>query len=425
MDYLDKKQQKNNYTAAFLLILLVPFSNFYIDIGFAFKPFMIFTMVYLLFSMKHFIIHKLNYFEITLIIFFMYFSVTALFAEYPAYSLRLILGAWLTIFCYFIMRYILSKVSIENIEKAISRSGLIFNVTSLVYYLAGLASFGFVFHGNHIRAYGVMMDRNFPRLIGVLSDPNVYAFYNVLFFFYYLTHLEKRFSKVGLFLSITTLLLTLSRGAMIAVVFGILLMFLTASLKQKIKMIFILPIGGIIIGFLSERMLGINFIQYFVERFTAIKTDNGSGRLDLWENGISLFKENPFGIGIFNFQPYNEAIYGKVAFMHNTFLEVLVEGGVLALASYLASFVILVCYLVKNWNVGVDKRYLCYSLFAMIILMTSLSMVVNESLFLIFTLIWRYLLEGDNPKEQSTNRLVSEDNRQLGLKKHKSKVEII
>ncbi|MEK1831872.1 hypothetical protein AAAC51_32245 [Priestia megaterium] len=84
---------------------------------------------------------------------------------------------------------------------------------SLLLYIAGLQAVHFQFASDiEIIKWGVMIDRSYPRLIGVLDDPNIYVFYNTLFFTYFLTNSDSTKNKVGLLLSTLTSVLTFSRG---------------------------------------------------------------------------------------------------------------------------------------------------------------------------------------------------------------------
>ncbi|MBR8645066.1 hypothetical protein KEH51_14715 [[Brevibacterium] frigoritolerans] len=160
-------------------------------------------------------------FEITLLSFYLYYCSTGLFAKYPEDSIRLIFAIIITLSAYFIMRYVFSRITIDKLEKALSRSGIWFNLISLGLYVYGAYTLNFNFVGNGIQSYGILIDRDSPRLIGTFTDPNIFAFGNFIFFYYYLTHLKEKGAKFGLLLSSTTLLLTFSRGAILAVLFGV------------------------------------------------------------------------------------------------------------------------------------------------------------------------------------------------------------
>src|SRR5699024_6676651 len=100
------------------------FSFYYMDFGFAFKPFMFLSFIIFLTSIKKFAFKKSKFYESIMILFFLYYTLTSAWASYPEYSLRLVLGIWFMIFCYFLMRYLFSRTDLEIIEKGISMSGL-------------------------------------------------------------------------------------------------------------------------------------------------------------------------------------------------------------------------------------------------------------------------------------------------------------
>lgn len=404
MKSVEMPNQQSRNTPFFLLIISFVFSYYYIDLGFAFKPYMILSIVFLLLSLKSFVVHKLRVFEVALLTFFMYYCLTGFFAKYPDYSLRLIMGILLILFCYFVIRYIVSIASIEGIEKSIAAGGLIFNGLSLILYAIGLASLGFAFDSNGIKEFGVVTDRGFPRLIGLAEDPNVFSFYNLIFFFYYLTHFDKKWSKIGLLLSGSTIILSLSRGGIGAIIIGLLLMFISSSVRQKVKMIFILPLFFYLTNLILKLTVNIDVFAMIAQRFSA--DDGGSGRSRLWESGLQFFYDSPvFGIGIFNYLPYSVSKFGYPAHMHNTFLDTLVEGGVVGFVLYSLVFIILIITYFNNRKRIKDKGYLLFTLVSMIFLMNTYSLMVNESFYLVLALMWRYLYAIKVPDPVAENEL--------------------
>lgn len=384
-----------------LLILSITFSFYYLEIGFAFKPFMIFSIVFFLLSLKSFYVHRLRLFEIMMLIFFGYYCLTGMFAEYPIYSLRMIFGVFLVLFCYFVIKYILSIASIEGIERSISIGGLIFNGISLVLYIVGVISLNFMLLGNQIREYGVLMDRGFPRLIGLANDPNIYCFYNFIFFFYYLTHLNKKWSKIGLILSALTLLLTMSRGGVLSIVFGLALMFITVELRTKIKLLIVLPVVFFLMNFLAKISLNIDVFKMIINRFTT--DDGGSGRSVIWKMGLSIFQDSPlFGVGIFNYIPTSGALFGSPVYMHNSYLEALIDGGLVGIVLYLTIFIFVFVAYFSSRKLINDNGYLIFSFASVTIMMGTYSFMINEIFFLVLALICRYLIEINNKKEPST-----------------------
>lgn len=400
---IDANNKKNtSIVLACLLITSVYLNAYNFNIGFSLKPYMIVSMIIFLLVLYNFQIHKLRFFEVSMMVFFFFYCATGTFSRYPQDSLRLIVAIILVITVYFIMRYVFSSLSIIRLEKAISVSGIWFNVISLVLYAFGAFSLGFNFVGNGVRAYGIVLDRGVPRLIGTFSDPNIFAFGNLLFFYYYLTHLKSTSSKIGLLLSATALLLTFSRGAYIAVLIGGLLLFITSKAKTKLKMLLFGPpiLYLLIIG--VSKLFNMNIAEIVGDRFSGSVDDNGSGRLEIWENGMQLFADNQyFGIGIYNYRAYSNAIFNNDHYMHNTFLEVLTESGIIGFSLYITIFFWIFYDFYLHRSKVIDTRYLVATLISMLIFMSSLSLVASEVFFLILAVIWRYLFEIEQHSKSS------------------------
>lgn len=400
---IDANNKKNtSIVLACLLITSVYLNAYNFNIGFSLKPYMIVSMIIFLLVLYNFQIHKLRFFEVSMMVFFFFYCATGTFSRYPQDSLRLIVAIILVITVYFIMRYVFSSLSIIRLEKAISVSGIWFNIISLVLYAFGAFSLGFNFVGNGVRAYGIVLDRGVPRLIGTFSDPNIFAFGNLLFFYYYLTHLKSTSSKIGLLLSATALLLTFSRGAYIAVLIGGLLLFITSKAKTKLKMLLFGPpiLYLLIIG--VSKLFNMNIAEIVGDRFSGSVDDNGSGRLEIWENGMQLFADNQyFGIGIYNYRAYSNAIFNNDHYMHNTFLEVLTESGIIGFSLYITIFFWIFYDFYLHRSKVIDTRYLVATLISMLIFMSSLSLVASEVFFLILAVIWRYLFEIEQHSKSS------------------------
>lgn len=215
----DVGQTQKYKLTVFWLFLLVMLAKFNIYIGFALKPYMVFCILFLVIHIGTFYFKRLHLFEVAMLFFYLMYSFTGAFALYPDSSARILLGILLYIGCYFIMRYIIGHSNDSVIQNAISNVGIVFNSISLILYAIGLKSVSFVFEGDRIVQYGVMVDRNYPRLIGLLQDPNFFVFYNTIFFCYYLCNFESRKNKVGLILCILTNLLTFSMTGILEVAF--------------------------------------------------------------------------------------------------------------------------------------------------------------------------------------------------------------
>ncbi|WP_282173958.1 O-antigen ligase family protein [Cytobacillus firmus] len=395
MNYI-KENNKETSLLSFLLIMSVTLGAYNINLGFSLKPYMILCVLIFMIKIYKFHIHKLMLFEVFMLLFYFYYCLTGIFAKYPLDSIRLIGAIIITLSAYFIMRYVFSCITINKLERIIAKGGIWFNVISLLLYALGAYSLNFNFWGNGIRSYGILIDRGTPRLIGLFTDPNIFAFGNFIFFFYYLTHIKGKASKIGFLLASISLVLTFSRGAFIAVLFGVFLLFLTTRLKTKVKMIILgTPMIYILIS-VASWLFNLDVINIVMNRFKEATTDSGSGRFDIWANGLGLFADSPFfGIGIYNYRSYSNNLFGIDHYMHNTFLEVLTESGLLGFILYLLLFAAIFYTFYKNLNKSIDTRYLIFTLISMMILMSSLSLIVNESFFLFLAIVWRYFLENN------------------------------
>jgi O-antigen ligase len=385
-----------NYKKIVIFVTLISFyfGNFNINVGFAIKPFMIICFTLFIFLFNRFEIHKLNKFELMFIIFYGYFISTGLFAKYSYASLRLIGGILIVFFSYFILRFLLSKISISEIENMLSQIGIVFNILSLLFYFIGIVKLGFNFSGNGIKLWGVMLDRQFPRLIGILNDPNIFVYFNLIFFFYYLTNLSSKRNVFGFFLTSVTILLTVSRGAILGVVIGTLTSILISRKREVLKLTFFVSITIIVGVIIADKFINLDIIGLIQDRFDAIKTDGGSGRIKLWSYGIEFYLNNPlFGIGIFNFRPYLFEYTGIDGYLHSTFMDALVEGGLIGFSLFLLANLILIINLYRLVKLNYRARYLLLIAIASLVIMNSLSLIINEVYFLFLAICWRYQLE--------------------------------
>lgn len=390
-----KENEKLN-TTLFLLILSIYLGNFYINVGFSLKPYMIVFGAFLLISMKNFSINKLMNYEVAMLLFYLYYCTTGIFSKYPQQSLRLIFAIVIVVLSYFIMKYAFIKFPIMQLEKAIFTVGILYNFASLILYILGLISVNFNFFGNGVKIYGLLLDRNIPRLVGLSSDPNIFTFSNVLFLFFFMTRLSRKHAKLGFLLTIITSILAFSRAGLIAITLGLLVYLLFTKFSAKIRAILLTIMIGFISYYSILKLTGINLISILSSRFESFSSGGGSGRYDIWENGLELFLMNPLtGIGIYNFLNYNISLFGDSHYMHNTFLEVLIESGVIGAGLFLlfwfSFFIKIISSVVKNRL----EIFILPTFVSMTVLLITLSLIANEFMFMYFAIFWRYLIENE------------------------------
>ncbi|MCM3598326.1 O-antigen ligase family protein [Metabacillus idriensis] len=400
MDYKLIEQSPRQSKTIFFLILLVTLAKYNIYLGFALKPYMFFLVFFLIIHVSSFYFQKFQLFEILMLAFYCMYSFTGAFSLYPESSIRMILGISLYIFCYLLMKFIIGSSTVQVIEKSVSSAGIVFNLASLSLYIVGLQSFNFIFEGDGIPKYGVLMDRDYPRLIGLLQDPNFFIFYNTLFFSYYLCNSNSVKNKIGLTLCILTSLLTFSRGGLISL---ILIFLLYALMNNPIKQLRLIVglIGSLtIVAFIAVVVMDFDIFGILGSRVSDFSSDGGSGRFELWGRAVDYFSSNViFGLGAYNFADYNTFEYGDILHVHNTFLDILSESGLLGFCFYLLFVFIVFVQLIQSRLFKI-KPYLFITFVAFILQMMSLSLLINDMFFLYLAILSTYLNEHEKFQEQ-------------------------
>ncbi|MFJ6207633.1 O-antigen ligase family protein [Lysinibacillus sp. NPDC092081] len=386
-----EKKVSNNYFLIFILVFSVFLGNLNVNIGFALKPHMVLMVVIFMLTLSKFAFHKPQSHETFMIFFYVFYCLTGVFSTYPIASIRLTIAILIGLFSYFIYKFLFSNITLKEFERIIGTVGILYNVISLLFYLFGLISNKFNFYGNGIRFYGLMLDRNMPRLIGILSDPNIFVVSNSIFLFFFLANMKDKKGKIGFVLALITTILTFSRGGILATLVGIVITIAFFSVKTKVKIFFVVPIITWISYFSVLKVMHIDIYQILIKRMESVSKDGGSGRIEIWNNGLSLFLNNPVqGIGIYNFRDYSADFFGQGIYMHNTFLEILVESGVIGSVLFFVFWALLFFRIMSIVWMDKSKAFLLGTYVSISISLMFLSLIASEYLFLFLALIWRY-----------------------------------
>ncbi|PGC31606.1 polysaccharide polymerase [Bacillus pseudomycoides] len=389
---MERLQIKRNTSTleVFLLLFFITLSKYNVSIGFSLKIYMIFLAVFFCIYFRDFYFRPLYHYEILLLLFYFTYCLSGAFSQYPEASIRVILGVILVLICYFIMRYMLEQASIPAIESSIANVGILFNMISLLLYMIGLQIIGGSPTGVEITSYGLLLDRDYPRLIGLLDDPNIFIFYNTLFFSFYLTHLKGFKHSFGFILCIITNLLTFSRGGIVALILVVILYIILADFLKKVKMILIALLCLVVI-YAACSFMQIDLNQIISSRINDFSSDKGSGRFELWEQAINYFMSHPLlGIGAFNFSDYYAFEHNEKLYVHNTYLEILVEAGIIGFLFY---FSFLFLFIIKLFRTKLHNKepFIILTLFAFLLQMVSLSLMINEALFSFLAIALKYI----------------------------------
>lgn len=165
----------------------------------------------------------------------------------------------------------------------------------------------------------------------------------------------------------------------------------------RFRKINLLVVICFVVFFVLLKVGGFDWWGLIKHRFSLLTFDRGTGRFDLYEYGIRGWLDFPvFGIGGNYTKIYMQQFLGVEKVIHNTWLEILLETGIVGMIPCL-------CFLWKLYQctmaVGIGKsRYLIVLLTSMIIMMCSLSVQFNPAFYLVTTVIYRYMLEKEEAK---------------------------
>lgn len=194
-----------------------------------------------------------------------------------------------------------------------------------------------------------------------------------------------------------------SRKALLALVIGIILQLLidedAKNVQAKVMKILLVVLVGLIILYL------INSIQIFSitnERFQKfINLFTGEGNVDrstlirykMIEIGMEQFKETPItGIGMNNARFIAAKYFGFEYYLHNNYVELLVDSGLIGTVIYYAMYIYLLINLLKYRRVAGK----CYSLvFTMVVIQLLMDMAMvsyySKDTYMNLTIYYLYL----------------------------------
>lgn len=372
-------------------------NRIYIDVGFAFTLLLIFTAIIFFYQVctLRSLISLSNPVIYLLISFYVFCAISFFYSDYKDSSFRFFLGSVLVLF-YIFMSFQLVASKKSDLDKILNLALKFYLLVSLFFYILGLIHFNVL--DEHKFIYGIFVEKSLPRLVGLTIDPNFAAltFCFSFFFFFY----KKSFynSKLFMLISLTLLVLTLSRGGLLTLVIVFLLV--NAS-KFKIKLLFkfsLYLVVSVILIFILNYFAVFNLTSIIEKRVAG--SASGAGRFNIWANALELYSTSPiWGTGVFTFRHYNAKIFDTDLYAHNTFLEILVELGVLGFLIFSFLFFIMVFY---SFLFRRHYPYLYPSVLCLLIMSLSLSMYLN-TIFAFFILIFSVVYKKVGCKIENPN----------------------
>jgi O-antigen ligase len=194
--------------------------------------------------------------------------------------------------------------------------------------------------------------------IGINANVYGYFCFLALNFCGYILIINKNLIYKYLFLILTILgitatILAASRGGLIFVILISLTISITLYWKEKRRIFLVLILLVLSISLLNKKITLTNF--HIFERFENYTSTGEDERTVIVSEGLSIFLDNPLGVGGGQFQTYmlNSSKLNKLAVSHNSFLLLLVNYGLVSLIAYLYIFFILL----KNSLILIKSKY--------------------------------------------------------------------
>ena len=236
---------------------------------------------------------------------------------------------------------------------------------TLLYFILIFFSIEFFYTYSHLinnYSFGDLISRD-REFAGLAANVNIGAFSTLyklpLLFWIFLT--QKKYYKIiaGTYisLSIFSIFLTGSRGAVLALIFCVITLFIYAFFSRKIipalkiSLFVTLPILIFFIGFNP-----INEDNNIVQRISNFSDSSTSNRLSLYLNSIDFALENPFGAGLGTYKITsipsdlpNMKGYQVAYHNHNDFLQYATEIGIIGSILYLFIFLSVLFLLFKSF----------------------------------------------------------------------------
>ena len=190
------------------------------------------------------------------------------------------------------------------------------------------------------------------RAIAFFPDPHVFSFYLGAILPFALFLYIKTNKNIWLLTSIIILLadlFTFSRGGQIALIAGFLVFVFVSNKYTKTKFKHMLQVV-VVISILILSTFGSSFYDRFSSSFD-MKDNSASHRIVLWKQAFQNFLENPIigvGLGAYPHAVDKSADYRKPIYVHNTFLDILVESGVIGVFFFLFLIASILIVFIKN-----------------------------------------------------------------------------
>ena len=379
-------KEKSNKLIQILMSALI--ASFYIFGENPFGSIVLFvltTMIFIVMSVEYNfrIPFKIENFHIAIFIFALYCFLSATWAIRPDYAVEKGLTIIKILVC---MSILYSYYSVRNnaLEELIS---VLFWASCIVVF------YYFIFYGKDLIIDAILrskrLENTFTNVNSIGMVGGVMIIISIFKFIWYMI-----FDIPAVIL----ILATASRKALLMVFIGVFLLFVFKNLSRNIFITVFWTICISLITFLLIRWLmsleAFSVIEKRMDGMVALFTGRGIVDSSTWlryeyiKLGFKIFKENPiFGIGMGNARLFVSSNYGRDAYLHNNYVELLANGGIFGFLIYYYIY-----YLVINDLIKYFKYREKYTVVVIILMLMQLIMDYGNVSYYYKTTIFYFLI---------------------------------
>ena len=303
---------------------------------------------------------RLSYLHIALALLFFIELITTLFSSFFFNSISSLIRLVVLIFLFVLYKIILKEFKFLSVIPFLffflSSFLLVVSIGSFYSFKNSLTTHGFLELNNFKNLYwplGLINSRTTNNVWG--SALLIFIPLNAIFLLHQKNKAAKILIIISLLLNTFSIIVTFSRGVYLGLFVFVLLFNLLSFKFLKIKKLIVWNVIALLFLSSFAFLVKESFLTTVSISKTTSQQRSTSGRLIIWENGIKMAKEKPlFGYGQKNYRlarKKNPFFKEDVKFFDktsNTYLQLLIERGILGYSFYVLFFLLITGIVYKN-----------------------------------------------------------------------------
>lgn len=281
------------------------------------------------------------------------------------------------IICFIMTNYFIKRGSVDTILYTITFTGITVSIYTIITY-GGIAEFYHAATKEMARLGGEVNNEN---LIGML------AAYSIVLLLYYALYRNIKINYIIMLLPGVVMAASGSRKALLAFVVGsILLIYFKQRTSRGVVKIMKLIYWGIFLWIVLKFVLSLEIfstvntrMEMLLDMITGSGTSGGASadaRRNMIEAGFQQVEQTPlFGIGLYNSALLVLYRLGFATYLHNDYIELLVNGGMVGFVMYYSVYLALLIKHIKLMKTYDDPELIISFTMLILFLITNLAKV--------------------------------------------------